>query len=98
MSDEGPTAPLSGPLVIDASCVVEYLVDLTHTDAATRLFHLAARGTAELRAPDLVYAECVSALRTLVRLGGVTEAFAVQAGDSVRVTVQGVGSAGVRFV
>ena len=35
---------------------------------------------------------------TLVMLGGVTEAFAVQAGDSVRVTVQGIGSAGMRFV
>lgn len=35
---------------------------------------------------------------TLVMLGGVTEAFAVQAGDSVRVSVQGVGSAGMRFI
>lgn len=34
---------------------------------------------------------------TLVMTGGVTEAFAVAAGDSVRVTVQQVGSAAVRF-
>ncbi|MGA0571537.1 2-oxo-3-hexenedioate decarboxylase [Variovorax sp. VNK109] len=34
---------------------------------------------------------------TLVMTGGVTEAFAVQPGDSVRVTVQGVGSAAMRF-
>jgi len=34
---------------------------------------------------------------TLVLTGGVTEAFPVQAGDSVRVTVQQVGSAAVRF-
>jgi 2-oxo-3-hexenedioate decarboxylase len=35
---------------------------------------------------------------TLVMTGGVTEAFAVRAGDSVRVTVQGIGTAGLRFV
>lgn len=68
MSGEEPPAPLSGPVVIDASCVVEYLVSLTLTDAATRLFHLAGRGNVELWAPDLVYSESVSALRKLVRL------------------------------
>jgi predicted nucleic acid-binding protein len=81
MSDEPPAAPLSGPLVIDASCVVEYLVDLTHTDVATRLFHLAARGSVEFWAPDLVYAECVSALRKLVRLGALGEEPASRAVD-----------------
>jgi 2-oxo-3-hexenedioate decarboxylase len=35
---------------------------------------------------------------TLVLTGGVTEAFAVEAGDSLRVTVQDVGSASMRFV
>lgn len=35
---------------------------------------------------------------TLVMTGGVTEAFAVQAGDHVRVTVRGVGTASARFV
>jgi 2-oxo-3-hexenedioate decarboxylase len=34
---------------------------------------------------------------TLVMLGGVTEAFAVKAGDSVLASVQGVGSVGLRF-
>lgn len=64
-------APLSGPVVIDASAVVEYLVVLTLTDAATRLFHLAARGRVELWAPDLVYSESASALRKLVQIGAV---------------------------
>ena len=68
--DETPTR-LSGPVVIDASAVVEYLVVLTLTDAATRLFHLAAEGRVELWAPDLVYSESVSALRKLVQLGAV---------------------------
>jgi predicted nucleic acid-binding protein len=68
--DETP-ARLSGPVVIDASAVVEYLVVLTLTDAATRLFHLAAEGRVELWAPDLVYSESVSALRKLVQLGAV---------------------------
>lgn len=34
---------------------------------------------------------------SLVMTGGVTEAFAVEAGDNVRVTVQNVGTAGLRF-
>jgi predicted nucleic acid-binding protein len=71
-ADEAP-APLAGPVVIDASAVVEYLVVLTLTEAATRLFHLAADGRVELWAPDLVYAESVSALRKLVRLGALAE-------------------------
>ncbi len=71
MRAEAPSAPLGGPVVIDASVVVEYLVVLTLTDAATRLFHLAGDGRVELWAPDLVYSESVSALRKLVRLGAV---------------------------
>ena len=35
-------------VVINASAVVEYVVVLTLTDAATRLFHLAAGGRVEL--------------------------------------------------
>jgi len=35
---------------------------------------------------------------TLVMTGAVTEAYAVAAGDHVRVTVQGVGSASIRFI
>jgi predicted nucleic acid-binding protein len=65
--------------VIDASAVVEYLVTLTLTDAATRLFHRAADGQIELWAPDLVYAEAASALRKLVQLGAVPVAPASRA-------------------
>ena len=60
--------------MIDASGVVEYLVELTHTGPATRLFHLAADGRVDLWAPDLVYPECVSTLRKLVRLGAISDA------------------------
>src|SRR5690606_23876015 len=96
MSGEAPTAPLSGPLVIDASCVVEYLVELTHTDAATRLFHLAARGSVDLWAPDLVYAECVSALRKLVRLGALGDEPGGRAVDHlVQLPISVTGSVGL---
>lgn len=81
MSADDPPAPLSGPVVIDASAVVEYLVVLTLTDAATRLFHLAADGRVELWAPDLVYAEAASALRKLVMLEAVPGAPAKRAID-----------------
>jgi len=39
---------LARPVVIDASAVVEYVGELTLTDVATRLFHLAAGGRVEL--------------------------------------------------
>lgn len=74
MGADDPPVPLAGPAVIDASAVVEYLVVLTHTDAATRLFHLAADRRVELWAPDLVYSESVSALRKLVRDSGPSPA------------------------
>jgi len=81
MSAEDLPAPLAGPVVIDASAVVEYVVVLTLTDAATRLFHLAADGRVELWAPDLVYAEAASALRKLVQLGAVPSTPAKRAVD-----------------
>lgn len=56
----------SGPIVVDASVVVEYLVDLGQTDYADRVFRRAANGDLNLWAPDLIYAECTSALRKLV--------------------------------
>jgi len=80
MSAELP-APLTGPVVIDASAVVEYIVVLTLTDAATRLFHLAADGRIELWAPDLVFAEATSALRKLVHIGAIPAAPARRAVD-----------------
>lgn len=94
MSGE-PPAPLSGPVVVDASCAVEYLVRLTLTDAATRLFHLAARGTVELWAPDLVYSESVSALRKLVRRGNLGEVSGERAVDQLvqlPISIAGSGS------
>jgi predicted nucleic acid-binding protein len=81
MSAERRPALLAGPVVIDASAVVEYLVVLTLTDAATRLFHRAADGAVELWAPDLVFPESVSALRKLVRREALTEASARTAVD-----------------
>lgn len=80
MSVDRPPTSLAGPVVIDASAVVEYLVELTHTDAATRLFRLAGGGRVELWAPDLVFPEAVSALRKLARLGAIPES---SAGDAV---------------
>lgn len=56
-------------LVVDASVVVEYLVDLTYVEHATRVFRrLVDEPGGALWAPDLVYAECASALRKLVAL------------------------------
>lgn len=60
-------------MVVDASTVVEYLVELELTAPATRLFHAAAEGQIELWAPDLVYPESASALRKLVRLGALDD-------------------------
>ncbi|MFI5308920.1 MAG: type II toxin-antitoxin system VapC family toxin [Polyangiales bacterium] len=54
-------------LVVDASVVVEYLVELRLTEHATRLFRtLERKPELELWAPDILYVECVSALRRLV--------------------------------
>jgi len=94
MRADDPPAPLAGPVVIDASAVVEYLVVLTLTDAATRLFHRAADGRVELWAPDLVYAESVSALRKLVRLGALAETPAEAAiGHLLRLPITATGTA-----
>lgn len=94
-AEPSPTPNLSGPLVIDASCVVGYLVVLTLADAATRLFHLAADGRVELWAPDLAYAECVSTLRKLVRIGAMGEAPAERSVGQLTelpITVTGTGA------
>ncbi len=94
MSADDPPTPLAGPVVIDASAVVEYLVVLTLTDAATRLFHSAADGRVELWAPDLVFAESVSALRKLVRLEALAEAPAKVAVDHLpRLPITATGTA-----
>lgn len=59
---------ITGPVVIDASVVVELLVDLGGADQADRLFDRLADddGGLEGWAPDLIYAEVASALRKLV--------------------------------
>lgn len=59
---------ITGPVVIDASVVVELLVDLGNTDPVDRLFDRLADDDSGLEgwAPDLIYAEVASALRKLV--------------------------------
>jgi predicted nucleic acid-binding protein len=59
---------IAGPVVIDASVVVEYLVALKLTGEASRLFaRLRDVDTQlELWAPDLIFPEVLSALRKLV--------------------------------
>lgn len=55
-------------VVVDASVVVEYLVDLALTEQATLLFRrLDDADPIELWAPDLLHVEIASALRKLVR-------------------------------
>ncbi len=67
-----PTAGgLVGPLVIDASVAVEYLVALSLTAQAQAVFRRVVDGDVELWAPDLIYAESVSALRRLGRLKAI---------------------------
>ncbi len=61
-------AEVSGPVVIDASVAVEYLVVLSFTSQAQTVFRAVLEQDLELWAPDLVYAESVSAVRRLVRL------------------------------
>lgn len=62
-------------LVVDASVVVEYLVDLRYVEHATRVFRrLVDEPDGTLWAPDLVYAECASALRKLVALKHLSRA------------------------
>lgn len=56
---------ISGPIVVDASVIVEYLVRLRWLDAARAVFSAMAAGDVEMLAPDLVFLETVSALRKL---------------------------------
>lgn len=64
--------------MLDASVVVEYLVAASLTDRARTVFRATIEYGVELWAPDLVYAEAVSALRRLVRL----RALAPRAGEA----------------
>ena len=83
MPADAPSASPAGPVVIDASAVVEYLVELTLSGPATRLFHRMAEGRVELWAPDLVYPESASALRKLVRLRAIAAADAETAVENL---------------
>lgn len=56
---------IGGKVVVDASVVVEYLVQLQWPVAARRLFRAMGNGSVELLAPDLLFLETTSALRRL---------------------------------
>src|SRR5580765_6007395 len=79
MADSRSLSRLRGPAVVDASVVVEYLVVSPLTQQAQALFRSAVERDVELWAPDLLYAESVSALRKMNRLRAITHAEAEQA-------------------
>lgn len=74
---EGGLGGLGPAVVVDASVVVEYLVEASLTAQAQAVFRASVDDGVGLWAPDLVYAEVVSALRRLVALRALTP----QAGD-----------------
>ena len=88
---------IAGTAVVDASVVVEYLVELQLTEQATRFFAgLVAEPALEIWAPDLIYPETVSALRKLVQ----RRAIGADAGRSavdrlVRLPLVATGTAGL---
>ncbi len=67
---------IRGQIVIDASVVVEYLIELTLTRQASALFDVLRDPDEDLDlwAPDLIYAEVASAIRKLVRLKSIPAA------------------------
>ncbi len=79
MRDSRSSARLEGPVVVDASVVVEYLVGLSLTDRARTLIRAVLHRDVELWAPDLIFPECVSALRKLARLRAIAPAAAGEA-------------------
>lgn len=86
---------ISGPMIIDASVAIEYLVKLRYTEKATRLFRSMLNDPAiELWAPDLIYPEALSALRKLVKAGHLSQKSGTKAVDNlVRLPVSVVGAA-----
>jgi predicted nucleic acid-binding protein len=74
MVDRRSLATLRGPVVIDASVVVEYLIVSPFTPQAQALLRTGVERDVEFWAPDLLYAESVSALRKLSRLRAITPA------------------------
>jgi len=86
--------PLAGPVVIDASVVVEYLVAISLTAEARSVFRSVLERDVELWAPDLLYAESASALRRLVRLraiGSVEATTAIGRLSRLPITTTGTG-------
>ena len=93
MVDSRSLASLRGPVVIDASVVVEYLIASPLTLQAQALVRTGVERDVELWAPDLLYAESVSALRKLSRLRAITPAEGEQAvEDLVRLPITTTGT------
>ena len=59
-------------MVVDASVAVEYVVAISLTTHAQALFRATVDRDVELWAPDLLYAESVSAVRRLLRLRAIS--------------------------
>ncbi len=83
VTSRSPTT-LRGPVVIDASVAVEYLVSSPLTPHAQALLRSVVERDVELWAPDLLYVESVSALRKLSRLRAITPSEAHQAVEDLR--------------
>jgi predicted nucleic acid-binding protein len=82
--------------VIDASVVVEFLVQLEYTAHADLLFRALAdsESTLQLWAPDLLFPESASALRKLVRLKAISATAGTIAVDRLgRLPVAATGTA-----
>ena len=87
---------IAGPVVIDASVVVEYLVALKLTKEASRLFArlLDVDAELELWAPDLMFPEAVSTLRKLVSRRAIDARAGERAvGQLIRLPILASGSA-----
>ena len=89
-------AALTGPVVVDASVTVEYLVGLSFTTQAEAIFRSVVDRDTDLWGPDLLYAESVSALRKLLRLRVITrEAAEAAVGHLMRLPLTIVGTGGL---
>lgn len=85
-------------VVIDASVVVEFLVELNHTAHADLLFGELADldSTLQLWAPDLLFPESASALRKLALLKAISPRAATTAVDRLgRLPIATTGTAGL---
>jgi predicted nucleic acid-binding protein len=69
---------ISGPVVVDASVLVEYLLPGDLWPAAQRVIGDFAAGDIEIWAPDLLYVEAVAAVRRMARLRMVAAADAAR--------------------